>query len=212
MPAQREQVSRYYRANVSPVLKELRQKIASVKQQIAGKSVMIPVMKERAPEKRRKSNVFVRGNWLDKSEEVQGGIPAVFRSPHDSLAPMDRLALAKWLVDPANPLTARVTVNRYWSQIFGQGLVETEDDFGVRSKAPSHPELLDWLAVEFMDNGWSMKHLHRWIVTSAVYQLASGEGAKGTQATDGNNVERDPDNRFLWRGNVRRLEARAPTP
>ena len=190
--AQKQQVSRYYRASVSPVLNELRQKIATVKQQMAGKSVMIPVMKERPAEKRRKSHVFVRGNWLDKSEEVQGGIPAVFRSTHDSLAPMDRLALARWLVDPANPLTARVAVNRYWSQIFGQGLVETEDDFGVRSKTPSHPELLDWLALEFVEQGWDVKRMIRMMVTSAAYRQSS----KVTREM----LEKDAANVLLARG------------
>ena len=85
----------------------------------------------------------------------------------------DRLELARWLVSPENPLVARVTVNRWWAEFFGKGMVVTEEDFGSQGDLPTHPELLDWLAVEFMEQGWSMKHIHRLIVNSATYQQNS---------------------------------------
>ena len=115
--------------------------------------------------------------------------------------PHDRLAFARWLVDRANPLTARVAVNRLWQSYFGTGIVKTVDDFGAQGDAPSHAELLDWLAVEFIDDGWDMKALPRLIVTSATYRQSS----KVTPVL----LERDPDNRLLARGPRYRLRAEA---
>src|SRR5207302_4732255 len=112
-----------------------------------------------------------------------------------------RRALALWMTERKNPLTARVAVNHIWTRHFARPLVETVFDFGRNGKKPSHPELLDWLAVEFMDSGWSMKHLHRVIVTSQAYRLSSGP------STDHPNLARDADNRYLWRFNSHRLEA-----
>lgn len=112
-----------------------------------------------------------------------------------------RLALARWMVDPRNPRTARVAVNHIWLRHFGEGIVPTAANFGLNGRAPSHPELLDWLAAEFIDSGWKMKALHRLIVTSSVYRMASTEGVSAE------NLKRDPDNRFLWRMNSRRAEA-----
>ena len=113
--------------------------------------------------------------------------------------PPDRMDLARWLVDRRNPLTARVAVNRIWQAYFGRGLVETENDFGTQGSPPSHPELLDWLACELMDRGWSLKAIHRLIVTSATYRQASRARPEG-QAID-------PDNRLLWRQARLRLDA-----
>jgi hypothetical protein len=113
--------------------------------------------------------------------------------------PANRLGLARWLVDPGNPLVARVAVNRVWEQIFGKGLVETSEDFGTQSTPPSHPELLDWLATEFMANGWSQKALIRSIVLSATYRQSS--------AVPPQLAERDPYNRLLARGPRVRMEA-----
>ncbi len=113
--------------------------------------------------------------------------------------PPDRLDLARWLVDRRNPLTARVVVNRIWQAYFGRGLVETDNDFGTQGTLPSHPELLDWLACELMDQGWSQKAIHRLIVCSATYRQASTARAEA-QAID-------PDNRLYWRQNRLRLDA-----
>jgi hypothetical protein len=110
-----------------------------------------------------------------------------------------RLELANWLTRPTNPLTARVFVNRVWQWHFGQGLVHTPSDFGLRGDAPTHPELLDWLASEFIASGWSVKALHRLIMLSATYQLASDDHAE--------NLQRDPANVFLWRHARRPLDA-----
>jgi hypothetical protein len=116
-----------------------------------------------------------------------------------------RLALAKWIVDPRNPLTARVAVNHVWMRHMGQPLVSTVDNFGVQGKEPLHPELLDWLAVEFMESGWSMKHLHRIVLTSAAYRRASYVRGSGSEYQRG--IERDRDNVTYWRAPIRRMEA-----
>ncbi|HYE72799.1 MAG TPA: DUF1553 domain-containing protein, partial [Blastocatellia bacterium] len=113
--------------------------------------------------------------------------------------PYNRLGLARWLVSKENPLTARVTLNRFWEQFFGRGIVETSEDFGTQGAAPSHQDLLDWLAVEFMESGWKMKQIHRLIVTSATYRQSSA----ATPAL----IERDPYNRLFARGPRFRMEA-----
>ena len=113
-----------------------------------------------------------------------------------------RLALAKWITDAKNPLTARVAVNHTWARHFGDGLVATVFDFGKNGKPPTHPALLDWLAVELVEHGWSMKHVHRLIVTSATYRMDCGDGPDGER-----NRSIDPDNRYFWRAPVRRMEA-----
>ena len=112
-----------------------------------------------------------------------------------------RLELAEAIVSPDNPLFARVIVNRVWTWHFGSGLVSTPSDFGLRSEAPSHPELLDWLASDFIEHGWSIKHLHRRIMNSSTYQQASHANPE--------KFARDPDNRLLWRFNRRRMEYEA---
>ena len=105
-------------------------------------------MQELAEDQRRKTWLMVKGNFLNKGDELAPAFPSAFHQLPDDV-PRDRLGLAKWLVHPDNPLTARVAVNRFWAQLFGAGLVETEEDFGIQGELPSHPELLDWLAVEF---------------------------------------------------------------
>jgi hypothetical protein len=135
---------------------------------------------------------------LQPEERVEAGVIAAVASFPDE-APRNRLGFARWLVSPENPLTARVTVNREWAAFFGHGLVRTLGDFGFQGEAPTHPELLDWLAVEFMRDGWSLKRLHKLIVTSAAYRQTS-RVAPELQT-------RDPENRLLARGPRFRLEA-----
>jgi hypothetical protein len=145
----------------------------------------------------RTSHLFLRGDYRTPGEPVEPATPAFLHSPPD--VPRNRVALARWLVDRENPLVARVTVNRWWAELFGQGLVATPEDFGLKGEPPTHPELLDWLAVEFMDGGWSMKRLLRTIVLSATYQQAS-------QATPAERA-RDDRNRLLARGPRFRMDA-----
>jgi len=146
-------------------------------------------MKEQ--EKPRETHLHIRGNFMNKGDKVSQGVPAVLQ-PLPEGAPLHRLTLAKWLVDPNNPLTARVIVNRIWFEYFGRGIVETVEDFGTQGSPPTHPELLDWLATQFMQSGWDLKALHRLIVNSATYQQSS-------RATP-ELLERDPANRFYARG------------
>jgi hypothetical protein len=121
----------------------------------------------------RETNVLIRGDFLRKGDRVSPNIPAMLPKLPVSEAPRTRLDLARWLVQRENPLTASVTVNRVWARYFGRGLVETENDFGLQGALPTHPELLDWLADKFMDQGWSLKQLHRLILNSATYRQAS---------------------------------------
>ncbi len=152
------------------------------------------VMRER--EKPRDTFILVKGAYDKFADKVAHGTPAVL-PPLAADAPANRLALARWLVSPEHPLTARVTVNRLWQQFFGRGLVKTAEDFGVQGEKPTHPELLDWLAVEFRESGWDVKHLVKLIVTSATYAQESVV-APGM-------AERDPENKLLARGARYRL-------
>jgi hypothetical protein len=146
-----------------------------------------------------------RGEPMQPRESVApGSVTAVglkFEMPLDAPESDRRLELAKWITNPANPLTARVMVNRLWQYHFGRGIVDTPGDFGRNGGVPSHPELLDWLAAEFVEHGWSIKHVHRLIVTSASYRQSSTGNAKGMAA--------DAQTRLLWRFPPRRLEAEA---
>ncbi|MBX3399695.1 MAG: DUF1553 domain-containing protein [Gemmataceae bacterium] len=164
---------------------------------VQGKIPSSLVLKERA--KPRESYVQIRGDFLRKGDVVSPGTPSALPSEKGQT----RLDLAKWLVSRRNPLTARVVVNRYWQQFFGRGLVETENDFGMQGSLPTHPELLDWLAVEFMEPNagtpWSSKRLHKLIVMSGTYRQAS-HGRKDTDA-------QDPRNLYLSRQSRLRLEA-----
>ncbi|MDA7640210.1 PSD1 and planctomycete cytochrome C domain-containing protein [Opitutaceae bacterium] len=158
----------------------------------------VPVMRQVADEQRRQTHIQYRGSYFDKGPEVSPGTPAVFHPLPQGETP-DRLDLAKWLVDTSNPLTARVIANRYWEALFGFGIVATSEEFGSQGELPSHPELLDWLAVELMESGWDIKRLLKLMVTSATYRQSS----KVTPAT----FERDPDNRLLARGPRFRVSA-----
>jgi hypothetical protein len=159
---------------------------------------MLPVMVELPPASQRETRVMKKGNFLDLGDKVEPAVPAAFHRLPAGAMP-DRLGLAQWLIDPANPLTARMAVNRLWAQLYGTGLVETEEDFGTQGELPSHPELLDWLATEYVRLGWDTKALLRLMATSATYQQSS----KATPE----KLAKDPRNRLLSRGPRVRLEA-----
>jgi len=146
----------------------------------------------------RQAHVLKRGKYDDLGEKVSPDVPAIL-PPFPTGAPRNRLGLAQWLVSPENPLTARVAMNRLWKQCFGEGLVATVNDFGAQGETPSHPELLDWLAVRFMDGGWTLKAMHQLMVMSATYRQSSIPTRE--------LLARDPGNRLLARGPRFRLPA-----
>ena len=146
----------------------------------------------------RETFVQIRGDFLRKGDKVTPGFATAISTASPE-KPLTRLDLAKWLCAPENPLTARVVVNRAWQQFFGKGIVDTENDFGMQGSLPTHPELLDWLAVEFRESGWSQKKLHRLIVTSATYRQSSVARADA--------AAKDPLNKLLARQNRVRVEA-----
>ncbi len=147
----------------------------------------------------RETFVFTRGDYERPGDLVSPGTPESLPSTADIPPTGDRLELARWLTSPSNPLMARVTINRWWAELFGIGLVATPEDFGTQADAPSHPELLDWLAAEFVYSGWSMKHMHKLIVMSQAWQQA---------ASDNSTLRsQDPSNRLLARGPRFRLPA-----
>ena len=156
------------------------------------------VMRERAARHRRVTKRHHRGEYLSGREAVQPGVPAALH-PFPKGAPRDRLGLARWLVAPSNPLLARVVVNRHWAAFFGRGIVSSLGDFGMQGSPPTHPALLDWLAVEFMAGGWSIKGLHRRIVMSETYRQSA--------VVRPSDLERDPSNMWLARAPRPRLEA-----
>jgi hypothetical protein len=166
--------------------------------QRAGQKFSTLVMQERSEPKPRETYLHVRGDFLSRGKVVEPGTPAVF-PPLPAGMPANRLALARWLVDPANPLTARVAVNRFWERCFGTGLVKTSEDFGRQGEAPSHPELLDWLATEFVASGWDVKAMQKLLVMSATYRQDA--------ATDATRLEKDFYNRLLSRGPRFRMDA-----
>jgi hypothetical protein len=147
----------------------------------------------------RKTTVFIKGDFTRPAEEVTPGTLSVLHPFEKPEGQPTRLHLAHWIVSPRNPLTARVIVNRVWQQYFGRGIVETENDFGLQGTPPSHPELLDWLATEFIARKWSLKELHRLIVTSRTYRQSSADRPELR--------EKDPDNRLLARQTRLRLDA-----
>ncbi|MCW5963829.1 MAG: PSD1 domain-containing protein [Bryobacterales bacterium] len=156
------------------------------------------VMEDRPGFERPSAPMRIRGSFLSPGEEVYADVPRVL-PPLPANSMPNRLGLARWLVSRENPLTARVIVNRLWETYFGIGLVETSEDFGTQGALPSHPELLDWLAVEFMESGWNLKHMHKVMVMSATYQQQSSVSPQLREA--------DPYNRLLARGPRFRMEA-----
>ncbi|MCH7686073.1 MAG: DUF1553 domain-containing protein, partial [Planctomycetes bacterium] len=186
-------------ARTRSVFEPLHKRQAELKKTEAELNEAIPstmVMKEAA--ERLAAYVLIRGDFEQKGEQVAPDVPAIF-PPLPADKPRNRLALAGWLADPDNPLVARVAVNRFWKQFFGTGLVKTMEDFGVRGDFPSHPELLDWLATEFIRTGWNVKALQKQIVLSAAYRQSSRFRPE--------TVKVDPYNRLLARQNRFRLTA-----
>jgi hypothetical protein len=193
-PAQVQTIFSHWRTTV-PEFGEANKQIAELwKQHPEGSSQL--VLRERA--EARETRLLKRGDFLKPDRTVAPGVPA-FLHPLPAGVEPNRLTFAKWLVDRNSPTTARAMVNRVWQSYFGAGLLVTPEDFGLQSSAPSHPELLDWLAVEFMEKGWSLKQVHRVIVNSAAYRQSS----KITPPL----LERDPNNRLIARGPRLRVEA-----
>lgn len=191
-PDQQKKLRLVYRKLVSPEFKETAESLDKFKEENDALQKAIPmtlIAKER--DKPRDTYMLIRGEYDKKGDKVGPGLPSIL-PPLPEGAPTNRLGLAKWLVDTNHPLTARVVVNRFWQQYFGTGLVKTTEDFGVQGEQPSHPALLDWLATEFIGNGWDVKALQRLILTSATYRQSS----KVTPEI----LAKDPENRLLARG------------
>jgi hypothetical protein len=188
-----------FRLSQQPENRKLSDQLSELKKQVTAAEAEIPttlVMEEM--KEARPTFMLMRGAYDKPGERVIAATPAVLPALEAGL-PHNRLGLAKWLVSPQNPLTARVTVNRFWQQVFGTGLVKTSEDFGAQGAAPSHPELLDWLAGEFIRSGWDVKHLIKLMVTSATYRQQSQLTAV--------LHDRDLENRLLARGPRFRLPA-----
>jgi hypothetical protein len=197
--AQRKELADYFRArHAGPVTEADRKLKAAQKAKQDFEATVPTVMVMAELPQPRDTFVLIRGQYDKHGDKVTAGLPAVL-PPLPEGAPANRLGLAKWLVSPDHPLTARVAVNRLWEKSFGVGLVKTGENFGAQGEPPSHPELLDWLAVEFREKGWNVKALEKLIVTSAAYRQSSAV----TPALH----ERDPENRLLARGPRFRLQA-----
>ena len=197
--AQKTDLKEYYRDNFYPDLKTLNTKLADTRKaakELDGKIPTIRVMEDMAEP--RVTEIRVRGDYRAKGDKVVAGVPHIL-PPLPQVEKTNRLTLAKWLVDPKHPLLSRVTVNRYWAFYFGTGLVKTGNEFGTQGELPSHPDLLDWLAREFIDGGWNIKAMQKKIVMSATYRQSSKPSRE--------LLERDPNNRLLARGPRLRLSA-----
>ncbi len=191
-----EQLRRYY-LTVAPELASEHAAIKQLEKELPRYPSTL-VMTERRADNPRPTFIHNRGEFLQPTEHVQPGVPS-FLPPLSAGSRGTRLELARWLVSSENPLTGRVTVNRQWAAFFGKGLVRTVEDFGYQGEPPSHPELLDWLAIRLVKSGWSIKALHRLIVTSATYRQSSRVTPE--------LLAKDPENRLLARGPRVRLEA-----
>lgn len=202
-PEQSEQLQHYFVKHVHPdstaLLAEPLARKADLQRQIKELEDAIPatlVMEDRAEP--RQAYVLARGEYTQPKDPVSSAVPK-WLAPAVRDAPGNRLGLAQWLVQPEHPLTSRVVVNRYWQQLFGTGLVKTAEDFGVQGEQPSHPDLLDWLATDFVDSGWNIKRCIKQMVMSATYRQSSRVTPEKYAA--------DPDNRLLARGPRFRLDA-----
>ena len=195
----RTRLARFYRQTLDQEYQTRARELSATERRrdyIYARSTTTLVMQERPTEPR--AWVLERGEYDQRRDEVTPGVPAVL-PPIPEGVPANRLGLAQWLVRPDHPLTSRVMVNRLWQSVFGVGLVKTSEDFGVMGDRPTHPELLDWLAVEFIESGWDVNHILKLIVTSAAYRQSSVVSPEKLQG--------DPDNRLLSRGPRLRLDA-----
>lgn len=189
----------FLRTDVPDRWREVRRNLDRLEQQHAEAQKSVPtVMVMQEQPKPKATHLLIRGAYDRPGEVVTAGTPRFLPTMSDDL-PKNRLGLARWLVSNENPLTARVIVNRYWQMYFGTGLVKSAEDFGSQGDRPSHPELLDWLASEFIRSGWNVRELQRLIVTSATYRQSS--------RANEDDYSRDPENRLLARGPRLRLEA-----
>jgi hypothetical protein len=196
---QRKKIQQHYRDKVSPEYRQKKEAVAAAKKARDDFDRQIPstmVMAEM--EKPRDTFIRMRGAYDQLGEKVTAGTPAALPALPTG-EPSNRLGLARWLVSPQHPLTARVAVNRMWQMFFGTGLVKTAEDFGSQGDWPSHPELLDWLAREFVESGWNIKQLQRLILTSATYRQSS--------RAEPSLFQKDPENRLIARGARFRLQA-----
>ena len=195
-PAQLRKLRDYFSKN-DPEIRALERKIQTVNNQLKQiqPDTTLVMVEQNEP---RETFVMLRGDYQATGDKVTAGTPQSLHAL-DPAFPDSRLGLAKWIVDPANPLTSRVTVNRFWSEVFGSGIVTTPEDFGTQSETPSHPELLDWLAVELQQNGWSVKSLLKTIVLSRAFRRSSTVSPSA--------AAKDPENRLLARGPRYRLAA-----
>ena len=194
--AQRQEIEKHAKS-LNPQVKELRVAVNKLQKRLDKLAPDTTLVMVEMPN-HRQTNIFVRGDFLNRGPVVEADVPAALHAFPETL-PRNRLGFAKWLASRQNPLVARVAVNRWWAEIFGSGLVRTAEDFGVKGDSPSHPQLLDWLAVEFMEKNWSMKHILKQIVMSATYRQDS-------TVTDG-RFRTDPYNRWLSYGPRVRLPA-----
>jgi hypothetical protein len=188
---------RNYWFSIAPELEKARQEIKNLERSLHSYTTTL-VFKERPAHHTRPTFIHNRGEFLQPTDQVEPGVFSIL-NPLPSGAPANRLGLAQWLVARDNPLTARVTVNRWWATMFGRGIVKSIDDFGFQGETPTHPGLLDWLAITFMEDGWSMKRLHKRLVMSATYQQQSIITPALLQA--------DPQNALFARGPRFRVEA-----
>ena len=197
--AQEEALRLYYFSRHDPEYRtslDALNKLNAERKQIEDRATTAIVMEER-PNSKATARLLYRGQYDQPRDEIDANVPSAL-PPLPASYPRNRLGLAKWLVDAGHPLTARVAVNRFWQEVFGVGIVKTTADFGSQGEAPSHPELLDWLAVDFRESGWDVKRLFRTMLTSAAYRQSA--------AVTPDRLSKDPDNRLLSRGPRFRLD------
>jgi hypothetical protein len=198
-PAETAELFDFYLLGMDAGYQALAGKLAELQQEEAGikaRGTVAHVMQEKPAE--AMAHILFRGEYDQRRDPVKARTPAFLPQLSDDL-PKNRLGLARWLLRPDQPLTARVTVNRFWQEVFGNGIVRTAGDFGIAGELPSHPELLDWLAVEFRETGWDMKAFFKLLVMSATYRQAA--------VTTPEKRDKDPQNRWLSRGPRFRLDA-----